>query len=261
MLLDVCWWLGGAWFAAWVFLPFALVAPLGPAVGMVVGAMLAPWSGLLGMAALHRALPASRPGTFRFPSDAGAVRWALKQWAPSLYLTVFQPVCGQSERFLRLALRAFGADLGPDALLTSRTIVREPHHVHVGAGSLVGEYAHLICSYQARRGILVVGQITIGDDVLIGGYTHLAPGVRIGSGSRLEHAVRIGAHSIVGPNTRIGAGTAVYNNVRIGAGVTIGKGCLVPSGSHVADGSCIPDGTVVRPPPRPTRAALVRSDA
>jgi len=245
MLLDLGWWLGGMWFVAWIIMPFGLIAPLGPVAGVLAGALLAPWSGLLGMAALHRALPASRPGTFRLPGDAEAVRWALKQWAPSLYLTVFQPVCGQSERFLRLALRAFGATLGPHALLTSRTIVREPHHVHVGARSLVGEYAHLICSYQPRRGVLVVGRITIGDDVLIGGYSHLAPGVRIGSGSRVEHAVRIGAHSIVGPNARIGAGTAVYNNVRIGADVTIGKGCLVPSGTELADGTRIPDGTTL----------------
>ena len=185
------------------------------------------------------------------------MRWALKQWAPSLYLTVFQPVFGQSERFLRLALRAFGATLGADALVTSRTIVREPHHVHIGAGSLVGEYAHLVCSYQVRRGVLVVGRITIGDDVLIGAYSHLGPGVRIGSGSRLEYAVTIGAHSIVGPNTRIGAGTAVYSGVRIGSDVTIGKGCLVPPGTHLADGSRIPDGTVVRS----NGASLLRSDA
>ena len=158
---------------------------------------------------------------------------------------------------MRLALRAFGATLGRDALLTSRTIVREPHHIEVGAGSLVGEYAHLICSYQPRRGVLVVGRITIGADVLIGAYSHIAPGVRIGSGSRLEHGVRIGAHTTVGTNTRIGAGTAIYNGVRIGSDVIIGKACLVPSGTELADGTRIPDGTVVRPP----KPAFARSES
>jgi acetyltransferase-like isoleucine patch superfamily enzyme len=258
VIFDLCWWLGATWFTAWAILPFALVTVLGTVPGMIAGTLLAPWSALIGMSALHRALPASRPGTYRFPDDAGALRWAFKQWAPSLYLTVFQPVCGQSERFLRLALRAFGATLGRDALLTSRTIVREPHHVRVGARSLVGEYAHLICSYQPRRGVFVVGRIEIEDDVLIGGYCHLAPGVRIGSGSRLEHAVSVGAHTIVGSNTSIGAGTAVYNNVRIGADVTIGKNCLIPSGARVADGTRIPDGTVLTGRSGP---ALVTSDA
>lgn len=257
MLLDICWWLGGAWFAAWALLPFALIAPLGPVAGVLAGTLLAPWSGLIGMAALHRALPVSRPGTFRLSGDTGALCWALKQWAPSLYLTVFQPVFGQSERFLRLALRAFGATLGPHAVLTSRTVVREPHHVQVGTGSLVGEYAHLVCSYQPRRGVLVVGRITIGDDVLIGAFSHIGPDVHIGSGSRLEHAVVISGHVTVGPNARIGAGTTIYNGVRIGSGVTIGKGCLVPSGTQLADGSRIPDGTVVRP----RRVALVRSNS
>lgn len=257
MLLDLCWWLGWAWFAAWAILPYALMRPLGLVAGVLAGIVLAPWSALVGMATLHRVLPASRPGTFRLPGDAGAVRWALKQWAPSLYLTLFQPVFGQSERFLRLALRAFGATLGHDALLTSRTIVREPHHVHVGARSLVGEYAHLVCSYQPRRGMLVVGRITIGDDVLIGAYSQLGPGVRIGSGARIEHDVLIGAHAIVGPNARIGAGTAVYNGVHIGSAVTVGKRCLVLSGSRIADGSRIPDGAVVHS----AEAALVRSEA
>ena len=257
MILDLCWWLGAVWFTAWAILPFALVAVLGTVPGMIAGTLLAPWSALIGMSLVHRALPANRPGTYRFPDDAGAVRWAFKQWAPSLYLTVFQPICGQSERFLRLALRAFGATRVRFALLTWRTLVREPHHVYVGARSLVGEYAHLICSYQPRRGVFVVGRIEIGDDVLIGGYCHLAPGVRIGSRSRLEHAVTVGAHSIVGPNTRIGAGTAIYNQVRIGADVTIGKNCVIPSGARLADGSCIPDGTVLTG----QTAALVTSDA
>jgi acetyltransferase-like isoleucine patch superfamily enzyme len=258
VILDLCWWLGAVWFAVWAILPFSLVAVLGTVPGMIAGTVLAPWSALIGMSALHRALPASPPGTYRFPDDAGAVRWAFKQWAPSLYLTVFQPVCGQSERFLRLALRAFGATLGRDALLTSRTIVREPHHVQVGARSLVGEYAHLICSYQPIRGVFVVARIEIGDDVLVGGYCHLAPGVRIGSGSRLEHAVSVGAHSIVGSNASIGAGTAIYNHVCLGADVTIGKNCVVPSGARIADHARIPDGTVVAGHAGP---ALVTSDA
>ena len=243
--LDLLWWIGLAWFAAWAALPLLAIPFLGPVSGLVVWAVLAPWSALVGMVAVHRLLPKSLEGTFQLFSDPGSVRWALKGWAPSLYLTLFQPIWFMSEGFQRLALRAFGADLAPGALLTSRTIVREPHLLRIGAAALIGEYVHLVCSYQPRPKLLVVGRIEIGERVLVGAYSHLAPGVRIGAECLLEYGVRVGANTTVGPGTRIGAGSSIYNSVRIGAGVTIGKGCLIPSGAEIPDGAKIPDGTVV----------------
>lgn len=245
IILELLWWVGLAWFSAWVALPLLAMPFLGPVLGLVVWALLAPWSALAGVALIHRLLPASVVGTFRLFSDRGAVCWALKGWAPSLYLTVFQPICFMNEGFQRIALRAFGAHLAPGALLTSRTIIREPHHVRVGAGTLIGEYVHLICSYQPRSKLLVVGEIEIGDRVLVGAYSHIGPGVRIGADCQLEYAVRIGARSTVGAGTSIGAGSSIYNLVRIGDGVTIGKGCLIPSGARIPDGATIPDGTVM----------------
>lgn len=248
IFLEILWWLGWAYFAAWAALPLLAVRVLGGGVGLIAWAVLAPWSALFGMAGLHRLLPRSDAGKFSLWADRGSVRWALKGWAPSVYLTVFQPLFFQSLRFQQVAMWAFGARLGRGALVTSRTIIREPHRVRVGPGSLIGEYAHLVCSYQPRPGILDVGDIVIGDAVLVGAYTQLGPGVRIGSGCVLEHAVRVGPHSTIGAASRIGAGTAVYNRVRIGDHVTIGKGCLIPSGTVIGDGVCIPDGTMLTSP-------------
>lgn len=245
LILELLWWVGCAWFAAWVALPLLAVPLVGLVPGVVIWAVLAPWSGLLGMVALHRLLPRSEPGTFRLPGERGSVRWALKAWAPSMYLTLFQPLFFTSQFFQRFVLRAFGAHLGPGAWLTSRTIVREPHHVRVGARSLVGEYAHLVCSYQPRPGVLIVAPVVIGDDSLIGGYSHLAPGATIGSRCVIEHAVAIGARTIIGDDSRIGAGTTVYNGVRIGRHVSVGKNCLIPSRSVIDDDTRIPDGTVL----------------
>ncbi|MGH7672988.1 MAG: DapH/DapD/GlmU-related protein [Gemmatimonadales bacterium] len=253
LILELLWWAGWAWCAAWVALPLLALPLLGPVLGVAAWAVLAPWTALLGMAALHHVLPRSEPGTFRLPGDSGSVRWALKGWAPSLYLTLFQPLFFTSRFFQLIALRAFGARLGRGAWLTSRTIAREPHHLRVGARTLVGEYAHLACSFQPRLGVLVVADIVIGDDSLVGGYSHLAPGVTIGSRCVLEHAVAVGARTTIGDDSRIGAGTAIYNAVRIGRGVRIGKNCLIPSGAVIADGAQIPDGAVVTAPAdRPT---------
>lgn len=245
LILELLWWVGWAWFAAWVALPLVTVPPIGLFPGVVLTALLAPWTGLLGMAGLHRLLPRSEAGTFRLPGDEGSVRWALKGWAPSLYLGLFQPLFFTSRFFQLFVLRAFGARLGPGAWLTSRTIVREPHHIRVGARSLVGEYAHLICSYQPRPGWLIVADVIIGDDSLVGGYSHLAPGVTIGSRCVIEHAVALGACTTIGDDSRIGAGTTIYNAVAVGRNVLVGKNCLIPSGAVIVDGTRIPDGTVL----------------
>jgi len=245
MLLELLWWAGWMWCAAWVALPLLAMPLLGPVAGVVAWALLAPWTALLGMAALHRVLPRGEAGTFRLPGDRGSVRWALKGWAPSVYLTLFQPLLFTSRSFQRIALRAFGARLGPGAWLTSRTIAREPHHLRVGARTLVGEYAHLACSYQPRPGLLVVADIVIGDDSLVSAYCHLAPGVTVGSRCVLEHAVAISARTVIGDDSRIGAGTTIYTAARIGRNVSIGKNCLIPSGAVVADGARIPDFTVL----------------
>lgn len=253
LILELLWWVGWIWFAAWVALPLAAVPFTGLYVGAIIWVALAPWTGLLGMAGVQRLLPRSPAGTFRMPGDAGSVRWALQGWAPSLYLTLFQPLCFTSRFFQHFALRAFGARLGRGAWLTSRTIVREPHHVRVGARSLIGEYAHLICSYQPRPGVLIVAPVTIGDDSLVGGYCHVAPGATIGSRCVLEHAVAVGARTTIGDDSRIGAGTTIYNAVRIGRQVLIGKNCLIPVGAVIPDDTRIPDGTIVT---RDVRRAL-----
>lgn len=240
--LEVLWWIGCAWFAACVALPLLAVPLVGPVLGVVIWALLAPWSALIGMAGVHRLLPRSEEGTFHPFRDRGSINWALKGWAPSMYLTVFQPLYFMNQGFQRAALRCFGARIGSGAWLTSRTIIREPHRLRLGEGSVVGEFVHLVCSYQPRPGVLVVGDIDIGDRALIGAYTHVGPGVRIGAGSRLEHGVRVGGHSTVGRDCRIGEGSSIYNSVCIGNDVMIGKGCRVPSGSTIPDQTLIPDG-------------------
>jgi acetyltransferase-like isoleucine patch superfamily enzyme len=245
MILELLWWIGWAWLAAWAALPLALVPVVGPVAGLILWAMLAPWTALLGVGTVHRLLPPSVAGTFRFPADRGAVRWAMKGWAPALYLTVFQPVFFHSRAFQRVVLRTFGARLGDGAWITSRTIVREPHHVTVGARSVIGEHAHLVCSYQPRPGLLLVAPIRIGDDTLVSAYTHVGPGAVIGSRCVVEHGVAIGARTRIGDDTKIGAGTTIYNGCRIGSGATIGKNCMVATGAVIEGGVRVPDCSVI----------------
>jgi acetyltransferase-like isoleucine patch superfamily enzyme len=243
IVLEALWWAGWIWFVAWAVLPLALAGITGPLAAIVLWAVLAPWSALFGMALAHRLLPAAEPGRFRMFADRGSVSWALKGWAPALYLAVFQPVFFLSPAFGRVALRAFGARLGAGAQVTTRTSIREPHLVTIGRGSLVGEFAHLVCSHQPKPHTLVVAPIAIGDEVLIGGYSVLGAGSRVGSRSILEYRVSLGPHATVGEDSRIGAGTTIRERARIGHRVRLGKGCSIGLGAVVADDTRLPDGS------------------
>ncbi|MBK7367240.1 MAG: hypothetical protein IPJ04_04810 [Candidatus Eisenbacteria bacterium] len=198
---------------------------------------------LLGMAAAHGLMPPIEEGTFGPFSDRGSIRWAIKGWAPAVYLGVFQPLFFLSPLFQRTALRAFGAKLAANARVTTRTSVREPHLIEIGRDSLVGEYAHLATSYQPKLHTLIVGRIRIGDDVLIGAYCVLGAGCRVGSRTIVEFRVAIGARAIIGEDAFIGADTIIWVGARIGNGVRIGKSCVIAMGAVVPDGARLPDGT------------------
>ena len=256
-MLDLLWWMGWIVTALVAAAPLLLVKPLGPLAGVALWALLCPWSTLALLATIHRLLPESEAGTFRLPGDAGATRWAMKGWAPSVYLTLFQPLFFQSLTFQRLVLRAFGARLGAGAWITSRTIAREPHHLRIGARSMIGEFVHLAASLQPRNGMLLVAPITVGDDCMIGAYSHLAPGVSVGSRCILEHAVSVGPKVSIGDDVHIGAGTAIYASARIGSGAVLGKHCVVPPRCVVEAGAVIADATVLAAPARAPRMAVV----
>ncbi len=245
-LLELLWWVGLAYIAAWAALPLLLIPLVGIYAGVVLGCVLMPWSALLGVALLQRALPDVAPGRYRMFDDPGSVRWAIRGWAPAVFLTLFQPLCFMSRWYQRLALRALGARLGVGAWVTSRTVIREPHLVSIGAGSLIGEWVHVICSYQIRPGLLLVGRVEVGDRVMIGAFSHVGPGARIGSRSLLEYGVSVSPRVTIGEDARIGAQTVLHSGARVGNGVRIGRACRVLENAVVPDGARLPDHTMWR---------------
>lgn len=241
--LELLWWVGWAWLAAWTALPLLLLPWTGPFAGLVLACVLAPWTALAGIAAVQRVLRDVEPGHYRMFADPGSVRWAVKGWAPAVFLTLFQPLFFKSSAYQRIALRLLGARLGPGARVTSRTVLLEPHLVSIGARSLLGEHVHVICSYQPRPGLLVVGRVAIGDDVLVGGYSHLGPGCEIGSGTVIGYDVKLEPRVRIGSDCHIGAGAVLHRGACIGNGVRIGKSCRVPEHARIPDGAVITDHT------------------
>jgi acetyltransferase-like isoleucine patch superfamily enzyme len=243
--LDAAWWIGWAYFVSWTLSPVLIIAPTS-FTGLLLCIVLAPWTALAGMAALHATMPHGRRGHYTLFADRGSILWAVRGWAPSLYLTVFQPVCFTCNGFQRLILRAFGARIGADALMTSRTVAREPHRLQIGARTLIGEYAHLVCSFQPRPRLLIVADIVIGADTLVGAHSVIGAGSRIGDRCVLEFGVVVSSFVDIGDDSRLGAQTTIHAGARIGARVRIGKRCLVTSGAVVPDDTVVADNVVVR---------------
>src|ERR1019366_5693579 len=103
-------------------------------------------------------------------------------------------------------------DVPASSWITSRTIVTDFRKMHVGSGSLVGEYVHLIASYQPKPHILVVDDIYIGKNSFIGGYARIGAGTRIGDHTLVQMDVGISFNCLVGNRVSIGTFTRVYNN-------------------------------------------------
>lgn len=248
---DLLWWLGFVAVSAIVLAPLALLPALlsgtQPGTQLFLTALitlfLAPWISLLVLSFVHRLLPSPPQGKHRMFSDRGAIQWALRSWAPGLYLTLFQPVFFLSSTFGRLALRAFGARIDATSWVTSRTIIREPHAITIGARSVVGEYAHLVTSVQPSPKLLITGDIFIGQDTLIGAYSRLGPGVKIGDRTLIEHSVDISLDVQIGSDCRIGGGTAIYAGARIGDHCRIGKRSFIPAGAVLPAGTRLDDET------------------
>ena len=97
----------------------------------------------------------------------------------------------------------------------------------------------------ARLALALPYTPAIGDEVLIGAHSVLAPGAWVGHRSILEHAVSIGAHVVIGNDVHIGGGSTLYTGVRVGDRAVIGKACVIPAGTVIPAGAVIPDGSVL----------------
>jgi acetyltransferase-like isoleucine patch superfamily enzyme len=93
-----------------------------------------------------------------------------------------------------------GAEIHPTAAVPPHVVILDPWLVKVGARTVLGDGAKLSPHSIRRPGELLVGPITIGDDVVLGGDVVVGPDVEIGDGAV------VATRSAVLPGTRIPAG-------------------------------------------------------
>lgn len=86
-----------------------------------------------------------------------------------------------------LYLRALGAKVGTGATILSRTVPVCTDLLTIGAGTIIRKDTVINC-YRARGGVIQIGPVTIGEDVLVSEATVLDIGCSMGHASQLGHA-------------------------------------------------------------------------
>jgi maltose O-acetyltransferase len=96
-------------------------------------------------------------------------------------------------------LRLYGLKTGKNVYISSGTIL-DSYLVSIGSGSLIGVRA-IISAHITEKNHLILGPVTIGENVTIGGNSIIAPGATIGDN------VIIGVNSLVIKDQKIPSNT------------------------------------------------------
>lgn len=238
------------------FAPLMLLLTLAwPASGglavaaLVVGLPLALFAGfllLMGLATIYgRCFENTPNGHFRMFRDRGARLWAFNNAVPTLYMRWFQSTVFLNDDLRHLMLRAFKCDVDRTASIPSSALLGEFCNLHIGARSVIGEYAVLTAASQLKPKLLVVRDIHIGEDVLVGGRSALMGGVHIGDRTRLGADVFVSIQSQIGSDCAIGLATQIDSRCKIGNNVKIGAFTVILAGTVIGDDAVIEAGATV----------------
>ena len=192
---------------------------------------------------IYRAIPAAPNGQFELFKDWGSILWAVENSFSIPCLRLFQGTLFVNEVFRFAILKALRCNVTYTSWITSRTVIANPRKIFVGERCIIGEFAHLCPSLQPRVGRLLIGEIHIGNDVLVGGYCRICPDVSIGNNSNLQAEIFVSYGTVIGNNVRIGARSILNERVKVGNNVRIGKDCRIEANTLIPDGTIIPNGT------------------
>jgi len=120
-------------------------------------------------------------------------RW----WLARRFLGLVHLKWFQGSPFMRLYLRALGAEIGPDAML-GEIDAGAPDLIRIGARVSIGSVGNF-ANARVEGNELVIGTITIGDDAYLGSSCVLENDVVIGEGAALGDLTTLPAGSTIGP--------------------------------------------------------------
>jgi carbonic anhydrase/acetyltransferase-like protein (isoleucine patch superfamily) len=188
-------------------------------------------------------LPTLRPGRYALPVSRGVAVWLLHL---TLQRYVNNGLVKDTLYYLNglrtLYFRLMGARVHPTANVSGNVNLMDLGLLEVGRGSLIGSGVAIFGHYMSK-GQLVLARNVIGERVVVGAYTLIAPGLTVGDRAFLGIGCGIGTQVTIGAGARLEAGSRVW------------PGTVIPPGEAWA-GS--PATKVDRPPPSgaPARDAV-----
>lgn len=132
-----------------------------------------------------------------------------------------------------LALRAMGARIAFASNMSADADILDPQLLVVDRGATIGARC-ILSGHYVEKGMLVLGEVRVGEGSLLAVEVGVAPGVTIGPRVQINGRVSISVGVTIGADARIG-GEAL-----IDTGATIGEKARVGTRVHVAPRSEIP---------------------
>ncbi len=197
------------------------------------------------LSVFFRLLPKIPKGKYKTNGTFYGTIWSIENGLITPILSLLQNKLFIEQNIRYLILKAFNMDLCHNSWLTTKTYFGNPRNIHLGANSLVGEFAHLAPSYQPKLNVLVVDDIYVGDDSIVGGHSIVAAGTHIGKKCVVQADVFISAKCKIGDGSRIGARSVLEEQVVIGPKARIGKDCIIKSGVMIGPGVKIKNGSII----------------
>ncbi|WP_433288986.1 Pls/PosA family non-ribosomal peptide synthetase [Pseudonocardia sp. CA-142604] len=115
--------------------------------------------------------------------------WSLRYfrfWLVKLLIRANPMALFRGSPLFVLYLRALGAKIGPGTTIFSRSVPVCTDMLTIGAGTVIRESA-VVLGYRAQAGMIQIGPIALGNNVLVAEKTVLEIGTSIGDGAQLGH--------------------------------------------------------------------------
>jgi len=148
-----------------------------------------------------------------------------------------------------LYLRAQGTKLAFDATIHPSVSISAPSLLTVDRGAQL-EAGVSIINIAHAMGRVRIGEISIGEGVLVGAKVQLMTGASLGPNARIGPSAYIGPDVHVGLGTKIGEGAVLAAGVDLGSYVRVGAGAVIAEGASIGENAKIRAGSVIPPSTR-----------
>jgi acetyltransferase-like isoleucine patch superfamily enzyme len=180
----------------------------------------------------HRNWGKIETGRYHIQSNEYA-QWLIGRWPVYFVFKILYPLYSIHDLFRFFILKSLGVKLDYSTRVFSNVTITDPMSLTIGKNALIGEGTTFLTTYFSSATDFIHGQVSIGDNTLIGGECKIFANVKIGHDSRIGGQVAISHDVEIGNHVKVGSKTTIMKNVKILNNVKIGHHCLIREGQII----------------------------